>query len=58
VLDTASGQRRQLSAFNDALFAELELTPPERRLVHELRRPKIHALVQKPPRLDRPRSTR
>src|SRR5262249_20657069 len=28
-LDAASGERRRLTAFNDALLGELELTPPE-----------------------------
>src|SRR6185503_15529607 len=50
VLDTASGQRRQLSHFNDALFAELELTPPEDVWYTSFDGRKIHALVQKPPR--------
>ena len=52
VLDTASGQRRQLSHFNDALFAELELTPPEDVWYASFDGRKIHALVQKPPRYE------
>jgi dipeptidyl aminopeptidase/acylaminoacyl peptidase len=50
VLDTASGQRRQLTRFNDALFAELELTPPEDLWYTSFDGRKIHALVQKPVR--------
>jgi dipeptidyl aminopeptidase/acylaminoacyl peptidase len=50
VLDTASGQRRQLTRFNDALFAELELTPPEDLWYTSFDGRKIHALVQKPAR--------
>jgi dipeptidyl aminopeptidase/acylaminoacyl peptidase len=52
VLDTASGQRRQLTRFNDALFAELELTPPEELWYTSFDGRKIHTLVQKPPRYE------
>jgi dipeptidyl aminopeptidase/acylaminoacyl peptidase len=50
VLDTASGQRRQLTRFNNALFAELKLTPPEDVWYTSFDGRKIHTLVQKPPR--------
>ena len=52
VLDTASGQRRQLTKLNDALFAELDLTPPEDVWYTSFDGRKIHTLVQKPPRYD------
>jgi len=52
VLDTATGQRKQLSRFNDALFAELDLTPPEEIWYTSFDGKKIHTLVQKPPRYD------
>src|SRR4030095_13455438 len=52
VLDAATGQRRQLSRFNDALFAELDLTPPEELWYASFDGRKIHALVQKPPGFD------
>ncbi len=50
VLDAASGQRRQLTKLNEALFAELQLTPPEDVWYTSFDGRKIHTLVQKPPR--------
>ena len=52
VLDTATGARKQLSRFNDALFAELELTPPEELWYPSFDGRKVHTLVQKPPHYD------
>jgi dipeptidyl aminopeptidase/acylaminoacyl peptidase len=54
VLETAGKRpRRQLTRFNDALFAELELTPPEELWYTSFDGKKIHALVQKPPRFEK-----
>ena len=59
VLDAASGQRRQLTKLNEALFAELQLTPPEDDLVHELRRPQDpHPRAEAAATSTRRRSTR
>ncbi len=52
LLDAKTGERRQLSRFNDALFAELDLTPPEEVWYTSFDGRKIHALVQKPPRFE------
>jgi dipeptidyl aminopeptidase/acylaminoacyl peptidase len=52
VLDASTGQRRQLSRFNDALFAELDLTAPEELWYTSFDGRKIHALVQKPPHFE------
>jgi dipeptidyl aminopeptidase/acylaminoacyl peptidase len=52
VLDAATGQRRQLSRFNDELFAELLLTAPEELWYTSFDGKRIHTLVQKPPPLD------
>ena len=56
VMETAGKRpRRQLTRFNDALFAELELTPPEDLWYTSFDGKKIHALVQKPPRFEKGR---
>jgi len=52
VLDAASGERRRLTGQNDALMAELELTPPEELWYTSFDGRKIHAFVQKPPRFE------
>jgi dipeptidyl aminopeptidase/acylaminoacyl peptidase len=52
VLDAATGERRQLSGFNDELFAALLLTPPEDLWYTSFDGQRIHTLVQKPPRFD------
>ena len=52
VLDAASGERRRLTGLDDALIAELELTPPEEIAYASFDGRKIHALVQKPPRYE------
>ncbi len=52
VLDAATGQRKQLSRFNDPLFAELELTAPEDLWYTSFDGRKINAFVQKPPKFD------
>jgi dipeptidyl aminopeptidase/acylaminoacyl peptidase len=51
-LDAATGQRTQLSRFNDELFAELDLTAPEELWYASFDGRRIHALVQKPPKFD------
>jgi dipeptidyl aminopeptidase/acylaminoacyl peptidase len=52
VLDAATGRRRQLTHFNDALFAELRLTAPEEVTYPSFDGMKIQAWVQKPPDFD------
>jgi dipeptidyl aminopeptidase/acylaminoacyl peptidase len=51
-LDATTGQRKQLSRFNDELFAELDLTAPEELWYASFDGRRIHALVQKPPKFD------
>jgi dipeptidyl aminopeptidase/acylaminoacyl peptidase len=51
-LDAATGQRKRLSSFNDALFSELDLAAPEDLWYTSFDGKKIHTLVQKPPRFD------
>ena len=52
VLDAASGQPRQLTRFNDALFSELTLTAPEEITYPSFDGKRIQAWVQKPPDFD------
>jgi dipeptidyl aminopeptidase/acylaminoacyl peptidase len=52
VLDAATGARRQLTRFNDALFGELNLTAPEEIEYPSFDGMKIQAWVQKPPDFD------
>src|SRR4030095_2729555 len=52
VQDAATGKRRQLTRFNDALFSELHLTPPEEVTYASFDGTKIQAWVQKPPDFD------
>ena len=52
VLDAATGERRQITRFNDALFSELNLTAPEEITYPSFDGTKIQAWVQKPPDFD------
>ncbi len=52
VLDAATGRRRQLTHFNDALFSELGLAPPEEIQYPSFDGMKIQAWVQKPADFD------
>jgi dipeptidyl aminopeptidase/acylaminoacyl peptidase len=52
VLDAATGQRRQLTRFNEALFSELSLTAPEEITYPSFDGMKIQTWVQKPPDFD------
>jgi dipeptidyl aminopeptidase/acylaminoacyl peptidase len=52
VLETASGRLAQLTRFNDSLFAELDLTPPEEITYKSFDGRPIEAWVQKPPGFD------
>lgn len=52
VLDAVTGQRRQLTRFNDALFSELSLTAPEEITYPSFDGTKVQAWVQKPPDFD------
>lgn len=52
VLDAATGRRRQLTRFNDALLTELRLTPPEEITYPSFDGMQIQAWVQKPPDFD------
>jgi dipeptidyl aminopeptidase/acylaminoacyl peptidase len=52
VLDAATGQRRQLTRFNEALFSELNLTAPEEITYPSFDGMKIQTWVQKPPDFD------
>jgi len=52
VLDAATGQQRQLTRFNDALFSELNLTAPEEITYPSFDGKQIQAWVQKPPGFD------
>jgi dipeptidyl aminopeptidase/acylaminoacyl peptidase len=52
VVDAATGKRRQLTRFNDALFSELKLTPPEEITYPSFDGLKIQTWVQKPPDFD------
>jgi len=52
LLDAASGERRRLTGLDDALMAELELTPPEEIWYTSFDGRRIHALVQKPPHFE------
>ena len=52
VLDAATGARRQLTRFNDALFSGLRLGPPEEITYPSFDGMKIQAWVQKPPDFD------
>jgi dipeptidyl aminopeptidase/acylaminoacyl peptidase len=48
-LEAATGQRRQLTRFNEALFSELSLTAPEEMTYPSFDGMKIQTWVQKPP---------
>jgi dipeptidyl aminopeptidase/acylaminoacyl peptidase len=52
VLDAATGRRRQLTHFNDALFAGLSLTAPEEITYPSFDGMQIQAWIQKPPDFD------
>jgi dipeptidyl aminopeptidase/acylaminoacyl peptidase len=52
VLETASGRLVQLTRFNDPLFSELALTPPEEIVYKSFDGKEIEAWVQKPPGFD------
>lgn len=52
VFDAVTGQRRQLTRFNEALFSELNLTPPEEMTYASFDGLKIQTWVQKPPDFD------
>jgi len=52
VLDATTSEKRQLTRFNDALFAELNLTAPEEITYPSFDGRKIQAWVQKPPDFD------
>src|SRR4051812_27226761 len=51
-LDTASGRLSQLTRFNDPLFAEIDLSPPEELVYKSFDGREIQAWVQKPPGFD------
>jgi len=51
-LDTASGRLAQLTRFNDSLFAEIDLTPPEEIVYKSFDGKEIQAWVQRPPGFD------
>ncbi|HZF09913.1 MAG TPA: S9 family peptidase [Thermoanaerobaculia bacterium] len=51
-LDTATGKLTQLTRFNDALFAELDLTAPEEVVYKSFDGREIQAWAQKPPGFD------
>ena len=51
-LDTASGRLVQLTRFNDPLFAEIDLTPPEEIVYKSFDGREIQAWLQKPPGFD------
>jgi dipeptidyl aminopeptidase/acylaminoacyl peptidase len=52
VLDAATGARKQVTRFNDALFSSLRLTPPEEITYPSFDGMKIQAWIQKPPDFD------
>lgn len=51
-VDLATGKATRLTAFNEALFAGLDLTPAEDVWYTSFDGKKIHTLVQKPPHFD------
>jgi dipeptidyl aminopeptidase/acylaminoacyl peptidase len=51
-LDAAGGPPRPLTHFNEALFAELSLTPPEEITYRSFDGKQVQAWVQKPPDFD------
>jgi dipeptidyl aminopeptidase/acylaminoacyl peptidase len=51
-LDAASGRLAQLTRFNDPLFAEIDLTPPEEIVYKSFDGKEIQAWVQRPPGFD------
>ncbi|HEX6095577.1 MAG TPA: S9 family peptidase [Thermoanaerobaculia bacterium] len=52
MLDARSTKPRRLTSFNDALFAQLRLTPPEEIWYTSFDGKRIHAWVQRPPDFD------
>ena len=52
ILDAASGKLSQLTKINDALFSQLNLTPPEEIWYSSFDGGKIHGWIQKPPDFD------
>jgi dipeptidyl aminopeptidase/acylaminoacyl peptidase len=51
-LDAASGRLAQLTRFNDPLFAEIDLSPPEEIVYKSFDGKEIQAWVQRPPGFD------
>jgi dipeptidyl aminopeptidase/acylaminoacyl peptidase len=52
MLDTESTKPRRLTSFNDALFAQLRLTPPEEIWYTSFDGKRVHAWAQRPPDFD------
>ena len=52
MLDAQSAQPRRLTSFNDALFAQLRLTPPEEIWYTSFDGKRVHAWAQRPPDFD------
>jgi dipeptidyl aminopeptidase/acylaminoacyl peptidase len=52
MLDAQSTQPRRLTSFNDALFAQLRLTPPEEIWYTSFDGKRVHAWAQRPPDFD------
>jgi len=51
-LDTASGRLTQVTRFNDPLFAEIDLTPPEEIVYKSFDGKEIQGWMQRPPGFD------